>query len=160
MTDNNAQKCELREKNILIAVDGSDNARKAVLYVAGLLGGLEGFRITLFHVIPLAPEDYFPSAEERTRWIVEKRREADQALVKYRRILEGAGMSASTISTRISEGTHPSAAEAILSAQRDLGCCTLVMGRRGLSKKEEFIFGSTSNRILHAEKNCALWIIE
>jgi len=41
-----------------------------------------------------------------------------------------------------------------------LKCCTVVIGRRGLSKKEEFIFGSTSNRILHEANNCAVMVIE
>ena len=33
-------------KNILIAVDESNNARRAVSYVGQLLGGLVGFKVT------------------------------------------------------------------------------------------------------------------
>jgi len=39
-------------------------------------------------------------------------------------------------------------------------CCTIVIGRRGISKKEEFIFGSTSNKIIHEAKKCAVLVIE
>jgi hypothetical protein len=39
-------------KNILIAVDESDNARRAVSYVGQLLGGLPGFKVIILHVVP------------------------------------------------------------------------------------------------------------
>jgi hypothetical protein len=47
-------------KNILIAVDESENARRAVSYVGQLLGGLEDFRVTILHVVPEPDEDFFP----------------------------------------------------------------------------------------------------
>ena len=37
---------------------------------------------------------------------------------------------------------------------------TVVIGRRGISKKEEFMFGSTSTKILHIAKDCSIWVIE
>jgi nucleotide-binding universal stress UspA family protein len=39
-------------------------------------------------------------------------------------------------------------------------CGTVVIGRRGISRKEEFIFGSTSNKILHTARDCSVWVIE
>ena len=53
-----------------------------------------------------------------------------------------------------------SIAECILDEQRKLGCGTVVIGRRGISKKEEFIFGSTSTKILHIAKDCSIRVIE
>ena len=51
--------------------------------------------------------------------------------------------------------------QAILEEALELGAGTIVLGRRGISKKEEFIFGSTSNKILHSRKSCAaLWVVE
>jgi hypothetical protein len=41
-----------------------------------------------------------------------------------------------------------------------LACGTVVIGRRGISKKEEFLFESTSNKIIHTAKDCAVWVIE
>lgn len=38
-------------RNIMIAVDESENARRAILYVGRLLGGLPGFKVTLLHVV-------------------------------------------------------------------------------------------------------------
>jgi len=53
-----------------------------------------------------------------------------------------------------------SLAECILDEQRRLSCGTVVIGRRGISRKEEFMFGSTSSKILHTAKDCSVWVIE
>ena len=52
-------------KNILIAVDESENSRRAVSNVAQFLGGIEGFKVTILHVIPIPEEDIFPNSTER-----------------------------------------------------------------------------------------------
>ena len=50
-------------------------------------------------------------------------------------------------------------ADAILEEQDKLRS-HLVVGRRGISHKEEFIFGSTSNKTLHHARKCAVLIVE
>ena len=47
-------------KNILIAVDESENARRAVSYVGQLLAGVQGFKVLILHVIRQPEEDFFP----------------------------------------------------------------------------------------------------
>ena len=39
-------------------------------------------------------------------------------------------------------------------------CCTVVVGRHHKSKTEEFLFGSTSSKLIHEAKNCAVWVVE
>lgn len=39
-------------RNILIAVDASENSRRAVQYVAGMLGGMKGFKATVLSCDP------------------------------------------------------------------------------------------------------------
>jgi predicted Fe-Mo cluster-binding NifX family protein len=43
----------------------SGNARRAVIYVAKLLGGLKGCRVCLLHILSLPEEDFFPSPEAK-----------------------------------------------------------------------------------------------
>ena len=52
-------------RNVLLAVDESENARRAVAYLGFLLGRAGGFRVTLLHVISL-PEDADPAAISAT----------------------------------------------------------------------------------------------
>ena len=58
-------------KKILIAVDESHNARRAVSYVGQLLGGLAGLKVTILHVVPEPEEDYFPSSAEKGKWFTQ-----------------------------------------------------------------------------------------
>lgn len=152
--------CPVKDRHILIAVDSSENAKRAVLYTADFLGGLPGFRVTLLTIIADPPEDYFKTNGERISWIESRKSDSVEMLERYRRILVQSGFEEGKVAVEIDVRRCPSVAECILDVQKNLGCCTVVIGRRGISKKEEFIFGSTSNRILHSKKNCAVWVIE
>ena len=151
---------KLKDRHILIALDESENAKRALLYAADFLGGMPGFRATLLSIIPEPPEDYFDSDEDRNKWIEDRRSTAKEMLENYRKILIQSGFREDKVDVLVDVGSCPSVAGCILDEQKKLGCCTVVVGRRGISKKEEFIFGSTSNKILHNGKNCAVWVIE
>jgi nucleotide-binding universal stress UspA family protein len=79
---------------------------------------------------------------------------------EYRHILVDAGFTEERITVRIEPMQAPSVADCIIREQEEMKCCTIVIGRRGISKKEEFIFGSTSSRIIHEAKKCAVLVIE
>ncbi len=149
-----------RDRHILIAVDNSENAQRAVLYAADFLGGVEGFRVTILTIIPEPPVDYFESDEKRSGWIEERRSEAASLLDKCRGILIQSGFSEDRVETIADIRKCPSVADCIIEVQQRLKCCTIVIGRRGVSKKEEFLFGSTSSNIVRSGKNCAVWVIE
>jgi nucleotide-binding universal stress UspA family protein len=151
---------KLKDRHVLIALDESENAKRALLYAADFLGGISGFRATLLRIIPEPPEDYFDTVNDRDKWMDEHRSGAKEILENYRDILIQSGFREDKVEILIDIGHCTSVAERILDKQKKLGCCTVVVGRRGISKKEEFLFGSTSNRILHNGKNCAVWVIE
>lgn len=149
-----------QDKHILIAVDESENAKRAVLYVADFLGGFPGFKITLLHIIPEPPEDYFETEKDRDEWIKDQKNKMSKLLENYRNVLIQAGFPEEKVKIDISIKPCSSIAECILEELNKIKACTVVVGRRGISKKEELIFGSTSNRILHEAKNCSVWVIE
>ena len=156
-------KCDITgmvERHILIAVDSSDNARRAVLFVGDFFGCYEGFQVTLLHII-LEPEaTFFPNNEERSEWLATQREEARKIMGEYKNILTDAGFPEDKINVRIDSMRAPSVADCIIKEQEEMKCCTIVIGRRGISKKEEFIFGSTSNRVIHDARKCAVLVIE
>lgn len=149
-----------KDRHILVALDESEIAEKAILYIGDFLGGVPGFRLTLLNILPEPPEDYFTSDAERKSWIESHRDSAVKVLEKYREILIQSGFDVDKIDIRVDVRKCPSLADCILDEQKTLGCCTVVLGRRRISKKEEFIFGSTSSKVLHTDKNCAVWVIE
>ncbi|MBC8412664.1 MAG: universal stress protein [Nitrospira sp.] len=150
----------ITDRHLLIALDGSKNAERALMYVADFLGGQKGFRVTLLRIVPELSEDYFATQDEHDKWIDDETEKAEELLESYRGILIQSGFKPRKVGIHITIGQCSSVAECILEHQKKLQCCTVVVGRRVISRKEEFLFGSTSNRILRSEKRCALWVIE
>lgn len=149
-----------KNRNILIAVDASENAKRAVLYVKDLLVGLPGFHVTIATIIPRPPEDYFITEEEKNTWIENQNKTAQRILEDYRQIFIQADFREEDVASHLVMKECTSLAECILDEQRRLSCGTVVIGRRGISRKEEFMFGSTSSKILHTAKDCSVWVIE
>jgi len=156
MTDGN----KTFNKNILIAVDDSDNARRAVSYVAQLLGGVSGFKVTVLHVIPEAEEDYFATTAEKEEWLEHYKEKMYAVLEACRQILISAGFAPEAVSVRSPLRYCPSMAECILSERDELEYDTIVLGRQGLSRSEEFLFGSISSKIVTHARNCTVWVVE
>lgn len=148
------------ERHLLIAVDESDNSRRAVMYVADFFTGNQDIFITLLSIIPEPAEDFFATEEKRRQWLTEKEAAMRTTLNGYKEILLGAELKDSQIETRLTIRPCTSIGDAILEEQEKLRCCIVVMGRRGISHNEEFVFGSTSSKILHHAKHCAVMVVE
>ncbi|MFO7605027.1 MAG: universal stress protein, partial [Desulfurivibrionaceae bacterium] len=148
------------ERHLLAAVDASENSRRAVMYLADFFGAYRDVFITLLSIIPEPSEDFFGTDQERHRWLAAEEEKMGKILNEYKEILLGAGFEEGRIDSRLSIRRCVSVADEILKEQEKLRCCIVAVGRRGLSHNEEFLLGSTSNRILHHARNCAVMVIE
>ncbi|HAK60955.1 MAG TPA: universal stress protein [Nitrospiraceae bacterium] len=149
-----------KDRHVLIAVDQTENSKRAVLYVADFLGGNPGFRATLLSVVPKPEEDLFENEEERSAWAKEKVTAANALLNRYREVLIHSGFPEDKVQIRSCVGEDKSLSEIILEYQCEMSCCTVVVGRHHKSKAEEFLFGSTSSQLVHRAENCAVWVVE
>jgi len=147
-------------KNILIVVDESENARRAVLYVAQLLEGAKDFRVTILHVINEPEEDYFPTTDEKEKWLNQYKKKVDKMLEDYRQLLIQWNFDQSAVSVRSTMRDCPSMAQCILAERDETKYNTVVVGRQGLSRSEEFLFGSVSSKIVNYARNCTVWVVE
>ena len=148
------------ERHLLIAVDESDNSRQAVMYVADFFTGNQDVFITLLSIIPEPADDLFPTEEKRQQWLAEKEAAMQKTLTGYKELLLDAGLKEAQIETRLSIRPCTSIGDAILEEQEKLRCCIVVVGRRGITHSEEFVFGSTSSKILHHAQHCAVMVVE
>ena len=94
-----------------------------------------------------------------------------QSLNKARELLLEAGLSASAVTTKFVESCrsplresrecsiNTSIALEVLRLAEEGGFGTVVVGRRGVSRQEEFLFGSVSSKIIHAAKDLAVWVV-
>lgn len=148
-------------KNILIAVDASDNARRAVDYAGTILAGTAGTRVTLLYIERAPNRDLFDTEEA---WIGHCKLEHARVfdfLQRARESLLAAGLPQEALSERtLLCSAEPSIAQTILDVQQEGGYGTLVVGRRGLTKGEEFLFGSVSTKLVRDAKNCAVWVVQ
>jgi nucleotide-binding universal stress UspA family protein len=131
-----------------------------VVYVGGLLGGLDGFGVTLLHVIHAPEDDFFTSPEERERWIISGRDKVSGWLAGYRELLIAAGFAPACVGVRTAERDGPSLAHLILDEVAALGARTVVMGRQGLSRREAFLFGSVSRQVVDHARNLTVWVVQ
>ena len=131
--------------------DGSQKIIKLVFY--------EKFKVTVLHVIPDPEEDFFPNEEEKEKWLQKHAEKIDRILKEHRETLIRGGFKAEFVSTRSELRYCPSMAECILAERDKTQYDTIVVGRQGLSRKEQFLFGSISSKIVNHANNCAVWVI-
>ncbi len=147
----------VRKKHILVAVNGSVSSRRAVEYVASLLADSQGMRITL------ANFSRIPKQGNKLRNFLRVIKDlcyAAKTLYDYGKILVKSGFPWRDVAIKPIPVDKDSIAECIIDEQRSSGCCTVVVGRRQyLSRKEEFLFGSTSNELRRIANECAIWIV-
>ncbi len=148
------------ERHLLAAVDESDNSKRTVMFLADFFSDSPNVFITLLSIIPEPSEDFFPTETERQAWLQEKESQMQKTLAGYKELLIGAGFQDGRIESRLSIRPCTSIGDAILEEQEKLRCCIVVVGRRGISHSEEFVFGSTSSKILHHAKHCAVMVVE
>lgn len=142
---------------VLIGVDGSESASRAVEFVAEQLGGYN-YAAHLIHVIrgittlsPGSPEYIPPEIFEIMK------EEGEQQLQKLKDKLTAAGFEEDKVSGKIISGVE-SRAEAIIKEAEASGCGTIVVGRKGLSRIQDFFLGRVSHKIIHSEGNFTVWI--
>jgi nucleotide-binding universal stress UspA family protein len=145
---------------ILLALDASENAMRAVQFIGRHLAG-RGIDIELFHVIRGNLEDL--PVELRDAMIPDERREQiEREMVKVfdhaRRKLVEAGVSDSQIRTQIVAGRRSRANNIIREAEEgNFG--TIVMGRRGASRISDFFMGRVTNKVLQMARFHAVWLV-
>ncbi|GAB4389387.1 MAG: hypothetical protein Kow0025_14450 [Thermodesulfovibrionales bacterium] len=148
------------DKKVLVAVDESENSKMALLYAADILGGVPGFRAIVVSVLSVPEDGFFESDDEKRGWTEKKRRDLAALLERYRQILIQSGFPEGKVLTELVVTEDRPVADVILEKQEQYDCCTLIVGRRGISRHEEFLFGSVSSRLIHKANRCAVWVVE
>jgi nucleotide-binding universal stress UspA family protein len=148
------------DKKLLIAVDESENSKMALLYIADFLGGFDGFKIKILSVLSVSDVGFYDNEAARQKWLQSKKEGLSDMLTRYREILIQSGFPDDKVVTEVTVTFNEPVSSVILRKQEEYNACTLIIGRRGVSRQEEFLFGSVSNKIIHKANKCAVWIVE
>ncbi len=152
--------------NILVAFDDSDNAMRAVEFVAKSF--THDSRVTLLSILQdsvalcdmNSPEltPYFLTQQSAFCALEEKKREVvNEAMGKARDTLVRSGFVEKHISLKIEKKKSGIARDIMIEAQS--GFDLIVIGRRGLSGIMEFILGSVSQKILQYAKDISVLVV-
>ncbi|MCB2228059.1 MAG: universal stress protein [Desulfarculaceae bacterium] len=144
---------------ILATVDEHERSLEAVHYLASVLGGSDTCQVALLSVYQAPTADALPDEQDRARAAAQEEALLQGRLEQARQILAEAGLPEANLSTHLVRAEGRPVAEVILEEQDRGGHGTIVLGRRGVSKTEEFLFGSVSSMVMHRAKDCAVWII-
>ncbi len=145
-------------KKVLIGVDDTATSLRAVQYAGHVLGEVPEARCCLLHVYPSPPPDYYRNGATLAQWQAERQERGRKIVAKATAVLQEAGIPASAITTdlRMADTTL---SQTILQVQDEGAYGTVVVGRRGLSKAEEFLFGSISSALVHHCEGCTIWVV-
>ncbi|MCK9376962.1 MAG: universal stress protein [Syntrophobacterales bacterium] len=156
---------------ILIALDSSAGAWRAVEYVAKTFGKTPVVQVTLFHVLPSLPPtfwDYGHVLDEkeqqvRQRLVADWEREQEKnwrdLFSKAHQHLTAAGLAKGAVADKFKPKYFDEAEDIINVAQTE-GYDTVVMGRRGLGLAESLLLGSVSRKVVDGAKGFAVIIVE
>ncbi len=153
---------DINSKKVLIPVDGSAQAERAVKHASLILTGIPDISITLLHILT---EPYLPHWEEShikfwERLVEEKKADITPFLDRAKEVLLSSGIPKEAIKISLKEKAGAvSVTGEILTEQEEGGYGTIIMGRRGLSGLTEFV-GSISKKVLTQVNNCSLWLVE
>jgi nucleotide-binding universal stress UspA family protein len=151
---------------LLVGLDASEGAMRAVDHVVSTRNGFHQRQIVLMHAArtwrsmsPIPTPMMAPVEEERIEALIAEASESIEPVFKEAtQRLERAGYKPDRIQTEIISGVESRAMAMIQYARaNDIG--TLVMGRRGLSRAEDFIMGRVGHKIVNTVRNRAVWIV-
>lgn len=155
---------------VLACLDGSEESMLALTHLATVMDTSRSFEIKLFHAVRSFHSfrnfmrEVFSSAGDKTA-IERIDSELDQAATlmqpsfdKATATLISHGMDPARIHQKIARGAG-SAAQAIIEEAEEGEYDTILIGRRGLSKVEEFIMGSVSRRVIHMAKHRTVLVV-
>ncbi len=153
----------INSKKVMVCVDRSENALRAVDHVGFMLSGTD-CQITIFHTMRhlsrFVPKQVLEEAEDLEKlWRNVSGREIAPYMIKAKDLLLKSGLNEDKISTKVIEGSR-SATDDILKEVRDNDFGTIVMGRRGLSAVKEFFMGSVTTSVLNRAVSLAIWIVQ
>ena len=161
---------QLKPPNILAALDDSDYAERILDHLAQYFSPFPGTRISLFHVMPAKPPEFWDDGHildegERSerdalvaRWRSNYEERMADIFTRAREVFTKAGMDEKQVTHQMPTRMRGVARDIIAEASRG-DYNILAFGRRGLSAISEFNLGSRAAKVLQSASDCSLIVV-
>ncbi|MBW1860580.1 MAG: universal stress protein [Deltaproteobacteria bacterium] len=141
---------ELRHKRkkwekVLIAMDDSEGSLAAVEYAGHMIG--KGQKVTLFNVLTTEHE------------IETAKKKMEDFLAQVKGHLQDMGMNEDDIEIKIAT-KEKGVAEDILEEVERGEYGSIILGKRGISRARQLLFGSVSSYIVQHAEDCGVWVVD
>jgi nucleotide-binding universal stress UspA family protein len=143
--------------SILVSLDDSMCSRKVVDYMARLCVRRESTLITLLHIFrePQAGEGFMGK-----KFMEERRERIQEVLDNARRTLVENGFDTENITSKIITEDYPTVTDGIIDQFKKGDYDMVVIGRKRMSKAEEFVMGDISIKLVRALEGTAILVVK
>lgn len=156
-------------RKVLLALDCTPYSKRAAEYLATVASHVPHCQVELFSVMTGIPYD----SRELQKLVgaspvppeVHGDQDHQQELIQIRaffeeiaELLRASGLPAERLQT-VAKPIRRGVAQDIIDEALEMGCDTIVVGRRGLSLVREMLQGSVSSELIH-KAQLAVWVIE
>lgn len=145
--------------NILLCIDSSANSDRAVEYLTQLGNALSEATFCILHIYPEPPPNYIIKGGTLKDYTQKRELRGINLISRARTRLLEAGFSEAKISSVVSMAEGMTISQRVLQIRKQGEFGTVIVGKRGISKAEEFIFGSVSNALARQSKEFTVWIV-
>ena len=146
-------------EKILIAVDEGQTSLRALRYVGRMTASMADISICLLHIYPEPPPDFYPNGGVLEVYRAERENKAETIFAKGEKVLLESGLPPEAIHRAIHPAGGKTISQMVLDVQREGNFGTVVVGKRGVSKAEEFLFGSISNALARYSSRFTTWVV-
>ncbi len=144
-------------KSILVAISDSIGSRAVLKGIEAIFLHDESVNITLFHIFrqPSASSELmgkkFTEKEAKRRMSI---------LLQAKRRLEESGFHPDKIETLLASEPYPTVADGIIDQQRKGHYDIIVIGRKKMSKAEEFVMGDVSVKLVRTIEDASILVVK
>ena len=154
---------KIDSQRLLVPVDSSPNSKRVLDHVAWLLAETGPMEVTILHAVaPLIVGDMtlMWTGLSELESTIEQRviDDAEELLSQAKTFLIQNNVPAFAIKTRLVTKAL-GVARTIMKEAREGGYGSIMIGRRGVSRTERFLFGSVSNKIVQQARDMAVWVV-
>jgi nucleotide-binding universal stress UspA family protein len=159
----------MKNRKLLVVVDESPATKKALQYVAQIVGRRKDFRICLAHSLHEPPPELVElrGAEKdrlqtyKLQWIASEEMTEQRALKRANAVLLQGGVSRGAVEAHYCYLVAGAlATKEILEFARVQKCDTVVIGRESLSWLKELIQGDPAEELVRLGEGFTIWIVE
>lgn len=143
--------------SILVALNDSASSVAVVDFLANLAMSIEQLHITLVHVLlkPSAGDELMGK-----KFMKEQPKRIERVLERAKDRLIQSGISPSIIESRVLSNPYDTVADGIIGAFNEGSYNMVVIGRKKMSKAQEFVLGDPSIRLVRALEGTAILVVK